>query len=443
MSAVTFPFPPGVARLISTAARTTLPALILGEPGTECRAVARAIHREGGGPEPTFVALTCRGLTAERLQAALTEGTATVRTLLIEDLDQLDAQAQHLLLLFLEEPPPSGEATAVRVLGAAPAGRLDPIAPDLLHRLGPLRIVLPPLRERREAIPDLVAAIVKRLARLHGLRPRTFTPMALARLQAYPWPYNLVELEATVARTLALAQGETIDEADLLLAMPAQVAPPPATTGGEAPGRTVEPAREVEGIEILRLVGHELRNPLVTVKTFAQLLPERFDDPAFRGRFYESLLRELDRMERLLEILAGYARLSARAAQPVDLPALLRRTLSAWEWTFQERGAQVRLEPGEARSVQVDPEYVEFALHRLWGYVSEVMDPEGGLTVTVAPQQVTLSYVPRAAQGAPADDAIERRLALFLARRALEEAGWGLDLTLSERQATLVLRLPG
>jgi two-component system response regulator HydG len=86
---------------------------------------------------------------------------------------------------------------------------------DLFYRLDVVTVRLPPLRERRDDIPLLAAAFLRRLAEVNDRRVSGFTPAALAALEAAPWPGNVRELLHAVERAVILARGELIDVGDL------------------------------------------------------------------------------------------------------------------------------------------------------------------------------------------------------------------------------------
>ena len=92
---------------------------------------------------------------------------------------------------------------------------------DLLHRLDVVRLRLPPLRERREDIPQLAARFLADAARRLDLPAKAFGKPALERLQAHAWPGNVRELENVCWRLAALAPGDSIGVADLAEALPA------------------------------------------------------------------------------------------------------------------------------------------------------------------------------------------------------------------------------
>ena len=82
---------------------------------------------------------------------------------------------------------------------------------DLFYRLNVIPIHIPPLRERREDIPLLVAHFIKHRSAELGQSVRTVTPAALAILESYRWPGNIRELENVIERALVLGSGEVFD----------------------------------------------------------------------------------------------------------------------------------------------------------------------------------------------------------------------------------------
>ncbi len=86
---------------------------------------------------------------------------------------------------------------------------------DLLYRLNVVPIEVPPLRERRADIPQLVAHFAAGLTRRGGLPPKEFEPAAVQRLTGHDWPGNIRELRNAVERLLILAPGATITEPDV------------------------------------------------------------------------------------------------------------------------------------------------------------------------------------------------------------------------------------
>jgi DNA-binding NtrC family response regulator len=86
---------------------------------------------------------------------------------------------------------------------------------DLFYRLNVFALHLPPLRRRREDIPLLADAFLKRSARTAGTEPKRLTESAVEVLQAYDWPGNVRELENALERAVILTEGEVIDTSAL------------------------------------------------------------------------------------------------------------------------------------------------------------------------------------------------------------------------------------
>ncbi len=219
-----------VRERIAQVAPTRAPVLIEGEEGVGKGVVARALHLgspRAGGP---FVRFDCASLPEELFEAELcgAEAGAVVRrgrvelaeggTLVLDGAEHLPAHAQVLLLRLLQDRAferAGGERTLradVRVLATA-AGGLDEAVregrfrEDLLRQLAVVRIVVPPLRERREDIPVLVEHLLRELSHEHGRRPRRVTRGLMDRLVAHPWPGNVDELKRVLEGLMLTAKG--------------------------------------------------------------------------------------------------------------------------------------------------------------------------------------------------------------------------------------------
>jgi len=86
---------------------------------------------------------------------------------------------------------------------------------DLFYRLNVVRVKLPPLRERREDVPELVAHFLSLHGRAIGKAPRAVSDEAMKLLLAYPWPGNVRELSNVIERAVILATGDAVEPADL------------------------------------------------------------------------------------------------------------------------------------------------------------------------------------------------------------------------------------
>ena len=218
--------------------------LLIGETGTGKELIARALHEQSRRARNTFVAVNCAALPETLVESELfgyEKGAFTGAmsrkagkfeladrgTMFLDEIGDLPAQAQAKLLRVLQEREVQrvGGARAVAVnvrLIAATNQDLERLMqsgqfrPDLFYRLSVFPIRLPPLRERREDIPALVAYFLRHYAdRQHKRVPR-LAPGVLDRLTAYDWPGNVRELQNVVERAVILTRGAVITD-DLFL----------------------------------------------------------------------------------------------------------------------------------------------------------------------------------------------------------------------------------
>ena len=229
--------------MIDRVARNLAPVLVAGETGSGKELAARRIH-ELSGRRGAFVAVNCGAIPENLMESeffghrkgaftgadADRDGffqAARGGTLFLDEIGELPLAMQVKLLRAIQERQvrkvgsPTEEAVDARLVSATHqdlaalvmAGRFRQ---DLLYRLNVIEIRMPPLRDCREDIPMLAAAIVERLARQNG-RTARLSKAALAGLMAYDYPGNVRELENALERALALAGDESIGVEDLRL----------------------------------------------------------------------------------------------------------------------------------------------------------------------------------------------------------------------------------
>jgi two-component system nitrogen regulation sensor histidine kinase GlnL len=130
---------------------------------------------------------------------------------------------------------------------------------------------------------------------------------------------------------------------------------------------------------------HEIRNPLVAIKTFTQLLPSRFDDASFRESFFRVVGREIARVDELLERFRTLASASRQPMEPVDITVPIRNTLELLQPQLDGRGIRLRRvgdsspRPVLGNASQLEQLFLNLCLNAL-----EAMDSDGELTVRVA-----------------------------------------------------------
>jgi two-component system response regulator PilR (NtrC family) len=239
-----------VFAMIRKAADSTSTVMITGESGTGKELVAHAIHQEGPRRDGPFVSVNCgaipEGLMESELfghvKGAFTGAVASTRglfaaaeggTLFLDEITEIPIAVQVKLLRAVQEREirrvgdTRDVKVDVRLIAASNRDLARAVAEgqlreDLFYRLNVIPIHLPPLRQRREDIPLLVAHFIEKVSRALGRNPKPVTPEAMAILERHHWPGNIRELENVVERAIVLGGGEALDVEAL---PPALVAP--------------------------------------------------------------------------------------------------------------------------------------------------------------------------------------------------------------------------
>ncbi|HEX6572500.1 MAG TPA: nitrogen regulation protein NR(I) [Steroidobacteraceae bacterium] len=230
-------------RAIGRLSRSSMTVLITGESGTGKELVARALHRHSPRATKPFIALNTSAFTADLLESELFghekgafTGAAELRrgrfeqadggTLFLDEIGDMSPQLQTRLLRVLAEGEfyrVGGQLPVkvdVRVIAATHqdlAARVHEglFREDLLHRLNVIRIEVPPLRQRREDIPELLQHYLDVAALELGVAPKVLTEDATRALTAFEWPGNVRQLVNACRRLTVLAAGREVKLSDL------------------------------------------------------------------------------------------------------------------------------------------------------------------------------------------------------------------------------------
>jgi len=229
-------------RMISKAAHSTHPVLILGESGTGKELVARSIHYSGPHRDRPFIPVDCGSLVPTLIESELfgyvrgaftganrsKDGLLAIAnggTVFLDEIAELPVDLQAKLLRTLQEKEirPVGSThpikVDVRILAATNrdlefAVENGTFRKDLFYRLNVLSLRIPSLRERRQDIPLLADYFLERLVRT-GAAAHTLSDKAMELLMAYDWPGNVRELENCLERACAMSSGPGLHEGDL------------------------------------------------------------------------------------------------------------------------------------------------------------------------------------------------------------------------------------
>jgi DNA-binding NtrC family response regulator len=236
----------GFLRVLDQAARVsqrTTTVLIQGETGTGKELVARAIHHNSRRSNRPFVAVNCGAIPRDLVESELfgyMRGAFTGAlsnkagrfeaadggTIFLDEVGELPLDAQVKLLRVLQEGEVNklGANTPVKVdvrVIAATHRDLSAMVEDqtfredLYYRLAVVPLTVPPLRERREDIPELIETLFQRAKERHGLLEVRMASAVHQRLISYRWPGNVRQLENVLERLLVLSSGDLITAEDL------------------------------------------------------------------------------------------------------------------------------------------------------------------------------------------------------------------------------------
>jgi len=266
-------------RIIAKAAQSTHPVLILGESGTGKEMFAKAIHVAGPLRDKPFIPVDCGSLVPTLIESELfghvrgaftgaagaKDGLLSIAeggTVFLDEIGELpiDLQAKLLRAIQEKEIRPVGSTKQipinVRILGATNRDLEQAVSEgtfrrDLFFRLNVLTLRIPPLRERRQDIPLLVAHFLERIGRDREAE-KTISQDALKMLLSYDWPGNVRELENALERACVVTSASELEIRDL----PTHLTAAPQDPANGAHNNVIVPIAELEKQTILHALAH-------------------------------------------------------------------------------------------------------------------------------------------------------------------------------------------
>ncbi len=234
-----------VFKLIGSVANTRTNVLIQGESGTGKELVAKAIHYNSPHRGEPFIVINCSAITDTLLESELfghvkgaftdavyeTKGKFEIAgkgTLFLDEIGDISANLQSKLLRVIETRDfmkVGGEKilkTEARIIAATNQDlkkliEIGKLREDLYYRLKVVEIALPPLRDRKEDIPELVAYLLEKINRDLRKNVRKVPPEVMKTMMNLPWEGNVRELENALIRGVILAKGDVILDENLAL----------------------------------------------------------------------------------------------------------------------------------------------------------------------------------------------------------------------------------
>lgn len=232
-----------VLSLVDRAAPTKSNIFISGESGTGKELVARAVHFASPRKDGPFISVNCMAFNPGVLESELFghekgsfTGAVAMRrgrfelahngTLFLDEIGELSHDMQVKLLRVLQERKFERVGgmeeieVDIRIVAATNKNLMEEVEKgnfreDLYYRLNVVHILLPPLRERREDIPLLIAHFMGKIAEENEIEKKIISPEAIQLLTGYEWPGNIRQLQNILERCVVLSQGDTIEASDL------------------------------------------------------------------------------------------------------------------------------------------------------------------------------------------------------------------------------------
>ena len=228
-----------IVSLAERVAQTNAPTLLCGESGTGKEVVANLVHQKSARSSKPMLSINCAALSETLLESELfghTRGsfTGAVKdqegvfaaadggTLFLDEIGEMALSIQPKLLRFLQEGEIRrvGDSTRVRhvdvrIIAATNRNLVEAVKngsfrEDLYYRLAVVPIELPPLREHREDLQELIAHFLEKLG-----STAQFSEAAMKAMQRYSWPGNIRELSNAVEHAVVLSTGSTLEIEDL------------------------------------------------------------------------------------------------------------------------------------------------------------------------------------------------------------------------------------
>ena len=357
------------------------PILLSGERGTGREAIAKIIHYLGSKNAGAFIKFDCTSLTEDGLISRLKTmippslSANSEVSLYWDEIGRLSPEIQTRVEEILEEginiishqslpifpriiASSSEDLNEVMVRGKFREG--------LLYRLNYFPLHIRPLRERIDDLPAIARELIDNLSEKAFVKKKQISPEAIELLKAYYWPGNIRELESVILRSCLLSEGEIITREDV------------SFTGEEnATGEVREKifstssmSEETETVfeQLLEGLAHEIKNPLVAIKTFTQLLSERFDDAEFRKQFYQIVGRSIDRIDWLTKRVLEYTNFLKAHIIPLNFFALLEHVITEHQVKLHEKKITIQkdgLESFSSSMILSDSRQINYALENI------------------------------------------------------------------------------
>jgi signal transduction histidine kinase len=391
--------------LTEKAAHNNVPVFIQGEQGTEKELIAKVIHYAGDSKYYPFYKIDCKTQTEESLNDQFLHifkennfGT-TPATVYLKEIGELGQRNQFKLLDLLEDGVFQNGAEKktiknLRFISSSSESLKEKMAQgkfseDLYHRLNILTIHIPPLRERTQDIPAIVHYVLEEYAQKMKINKVGISNNVMKLLRNYWWPGNLRELEQVVIRSAIFSEGKNVTEKDLLFETESEnhsfltflKKAEAKFPESKSQNSNNEQNNNVLSLFLMELV-HRIKNPLVSVKTFTQLLREKFSDAEFRTHFYRIVTEDIEKIDAVLNGLLSYIKINTPLEKKDTVHIILEDVLRKYEVQLEDKKIKIfkKFEKDLPETV-VHEEQLRYIFDVLFQYTLPFIPPHGSIGI--------------------------------------------------------------
>ena len=395
--------PAQIISFTQKAAHNNAPVFIQGEHGTEKELIAKIIHYAGDWKYYRFYKIECKIQTEDSFNDQLIRifkennfGTIPA-TVYLKEIGELEQFSQSKLLELVEDGffQNGTEKKIIKNLRfiASSSGNLKEkiaqgkFSEDLYHRLNTLSIRIPPLRDRTKEISAIAQYILEDHSKKMKINKVGISNNVLTLLKSYWWPGNLRELEQVIIRSAMFSEGEILMEKDLLFETEnenqsfitflkkADMKSTESKPGSFSP----EQNANILSLFLIELV-HRIKNPLVSIKTFTQLLGDKFNDVEFREHFYRIVTEDIEKIDAVLNGLLSYIKINTPIEKRNTVHFILEDVLKKHEMQLEDKKIKIfkKFEKDLPETV-VHDEQLRYILNALLQYALPSIPPNGSI----------------------------------------------------------------
>ena len=395
--------PAQIISFTQKAAHNNAPVFIQGEHGTEKELIAKIIHYAGDWKYYRFYKIECKIQTEDsfndqfiRIFKENNFGTIPA-TVYLKEIGELEQFSQSKLLELVEDGffQNGTEKKIIKNLRfiASFSGNLKEkiaqgkFSEDLYHRLNTLSIRIPPLRDRTKEISAIAQYILEDHSKKMKINKVGISNNVLTLLKSYWWPGNLRELEQVIIRSAMFSEGEILMEKDLLFEtenenqsfMTFLKKDGMKSTESKPGSFSPEQNTNILSLFLIELV-HRIKNPLVSIKTFTQLLGDKFNDVEFREHFYRIVQEDIEKIDAVLNGLLSYIKINTPIEKRNTVHFILEDVLKKHEMQLEDKKIKIfkKFEKDLPETIVPD-EQLRYILNALLQYALPSIPPNGSI----------------------------------------------------------------